>query len=925
MKQEARELIPCGRYPIRDPFFKMLPRSLNNFMNAFTTTDHTMYPISTTNKTDFRNLMTMYLDATLHPLLKESDFRQEGWRVGPEDPHAAPGQPGGNLVFKGVVYNEMKGQFSDTTYLYYMRWLQRVFPSLNFYGGDPQAITNLKWQDLTKFHADHYHPSNSKIITYGDTPFQEHLSILGSELDRFTKSSADTAIKMPATMDKESEDVTISGPVDAMLPEDAQNKISVTWLMGETKNIQEAFALRIATTLLLDGYGSPMYRALVESGLGTDYSANTGLDTSSAQGIFAVGLNGVSDANLEAVKSAIHNTVSTVVKQGFDDQKVQGLLHQLELGLKHKSAAFGLDLINRLTPGWFNGIRPLDALSWNVVVDEFKQRYQEKGYLESLLAKYLTTDRHMTFVMRPENGFAADLAADEEKRLQAKISQGTSEFGKEGADKHFRDQELDLLQEQESGREQSLDCLPTLSVADIPRTQPVIVTSQSTVPPDVKVQWREANTNGLTYFRAITTLNLNDELRSLVPLFCDCLIRLGTKSKSVEEIEDLIKLKTGGISFAYHSSPSPRNASHAEEGLLLTSYALDQNVSAMYDLLFILLTETDFTSSTAKTNIRQLLQASASGAVDAVAESGHGYAIRYAGASLSPYGKMIEQTSGLTQVEAVSRLAQIDENSAEMDHLITQLRQLQNIVASQFSKQSRVAITCTSGSMSDNRERLTKFVDAVGAGIPKQTAASDLLGPLRKLQSGKIFFDLPYQVYYSGLSLSAFPYVDARSAPLAVLAQLLTHKHLHHEIREKGGAYGAGAYSRGLSGAFGMFSYRDPSPENTFKVMRQAGLWARDRSWAPNDLEEAKLSMFQAIDAPQSVSDEGMVSFMSGVDPQMEQQRRELLLDVNKDQVRTAAEWLMEQIEAQKENLVVLGEKKAWAESDWKVEDLGRL
>ena len=66
----------CGsqRYPIRDPFFKMLPRSLSNFMNAFTSSDHTTYPFATTNRKDFQNLMSVYLDSTLNPLLKENDF-----------------------------------------------------------------------------------------------------------------------------------------------------------------------------------------------------------------------------------------------------------------------------------------------------------------------------------------------------------------------------------------------------------------------------------------------------------------------------------------------------------------------------------------------------------------------------------------------------------------------------------------------------------------------------------------------------------------------------------------------------------------------------------------------------------------------------------------------------------------------------------
>lgn len=70
----------CGseKFPVRDPFFKMMPRSLANFMNAFTSSDYTSYPFATTNAQDFRNLASVYLDATLHPLLKRTDFLQEG-------------------------------------------------------------------------------------------------------------------------------------------------------------------------------------------------------------------------------------------------------------------------------------------------------------------------------------------------------------------------------------------------------------------------------------------------------------------------------------------------------------------------------------------------------------------------------------------------------------------------------------------------------------------------------------------------------------------------------------------------------------------------------------------------------------------------------------------------------------------------------
>ncbi|HEV8076947.1 MAG TPA: insulinase family protein, partial [Marinobacter sp.] len=42
----------CGseRYPVRDPFFMMIRRSLNTFMNAFTSSDWTAYPFASMNR-----------------------------------------------------------------------------------------------------------------------------------------------------------------------------------------------------------------------------------------------------------------------------------------------------------------------------------------------------------------------------------------------------------------------------------------------------------------------------------------------------------------------------------------------------------------------------------------------------------------------------------------------------------------------------------------------------------------------------------------------------------------------------------------------------------------------------------------------------------------------------------------------------------
>jgi len=95
----------CGsaRFPVRDPFFSMTRRSLG-WMNAMTMPDKTVYPFGTTDRTDFFNLLDVYLDAAFFPTLDYYDFLQEGWRLGFED---------GKLVYQGIVLNEMKGAYSD--------------------------------------------------------------------------------------------------------------------------------------------------------------------------------------------------------------------------------------------------------------------------------------------------------------------------------------------------------------------------------------------------------------------------------------------------------------------------------------------------------------------------------------------------------------------------------------------------------------------------------------------------------------------------------------------------------------------------------------------------------------------------------------------------------------------------------------------
>ncbi|KAF3481614.1 mitochondrial presequence protease [Arthroderma uncinatum] len=908
----------CGseKYPVRDPFFKMLPRSLSNFMNAFTSADHTTYPFATTNKKDFQNLLSVYLDATLHPLLKEEDFRQEGWRLGPENarpeqsPEGASGeQPKDDIVFKGVVYNEMKGQMSDANYLYYIRFREQIIPALANSGGDPKYIPDLTHKQLVDYSKSNYHPSNARIFTYGDMPLDDHLAQVGEVLNGFEKKSKPLDVKLPVDLSSGPSNIAVTGPIDTFASEDKQTKTSVSWLAGDSSDNVELFSMGILSSLLLDGYGSPLYRALVESGIGSSFTPNTGLDTSGKVPIFSVGVNGISEANIADVQRSIQNVYEEHLANGFNDEKVQGMLHQLELALRHKTANFGMGIMDKVISAWFNGSDPMKDLAWNEVINGFKKRYEQGGYLESLMKKYFMNDKYMVFTMTGDSSYNNSLVEYENSRKETMMNELSQKYGSmELAKDQLKKEELELLNVQEAAQQADLSCLPTLTVSDIPRQKEKKPLSESKID-NVDVVWRQAPTNGLSYIQVLNALNgLPDHLRLLVPLFNDCIMRLGTSNRRMEQWEDLIKLKTGGINSSTFSASSPLALDKFSEGIQFSGFALDKNIPDMFEILTTLVNETTFTGPDAPKMIEELLKSSCNGALDSVAATGHRFAVNMASSSLSRKFWAEEQISGLSQIQKMAQLLQDAQQSPDkLQELIGHLQTIQSFALGRSSN-LKVRVVCEPEMRGENEAMLQRWLNGLHSNTsPTSSQGTTFLKP----SSDKVLYDLPFQVSYSGLAMETTPYVSSSSAPLSVLAQLLTHNYLHPEIREKGGAYGAGASNGPVRGLFTFSSYRDPNPMNTLKVFNNSGVYARDRTWTQRELDEAKLSIFQLLDAPMSIEDEGHRYFMSGVTHEMDQKWREQVLDVTTKDVSEVAQKFI--VEASQRSFCLLGKKK----EDW--------
>uniref|UniRef100_A0A674BUB9 Presequence protease, mitochondrial n=1 Tax=Salmo trutta TaxID=8032 RepID=A0A674BUB9_SALTR len=789
----------CGseKYPCRDPFFKMLNRSLSTFMNAFTASDFTMYPFSTQNGKDFQNLLSVYLDAVFFPCLGELDFRQEGWRLENEN----PSDPTSPLVFKGVVFNEMKGAFSDNEQVYAQYLQNKLYPDHTYgvvSGGEPLAIPDLSWEQLKHFHATHYHPSNARFFTYGDMPLEQHLKQIHEEaLSKFERTEPDTAVPNQPHWDRPREDHVTCSP-DAMAPDASkQNTLCMSYLITDTF---EGFTLSLLSSLMISGPNAPFYKALIEPKIGTDFSSVVGTKEAS----FSIGLQGMAEEDIEKVKQIIIQTFDEIIANGFEEERIEALLHKIEIQMKHQSTSFGLSLASYIASCWNHDGDPVQLLKISDRVTQFRQALKDNPrFLQEKVVHYFKDNTHrLTLSMSPDEAYLEKQVKAEEEKLQKNI-QALSESDK----KDIYEKGLELLSIQ--SKTQDASCLPALKVSDIEPTIAVTRVETGTAG-GVPVQYCEQPTNGMVYFRAMCSLNsLPEDLRLYVPLFCSVITKMGCGGLDYRQQDQQMELKTGGMSISTSVNPDYSNMDMYEQGVLLSSSCLERNLPDMFHLWSDIFNSPHFDD---EERLRVLVMMSAQELANGISNSGHMYAMTRAARNLTPTGELQETFGGMEQVRGGRTVVKSDHE------------------------------------------------------------------PNFKPCQMKTFFPMPFPINFVSECIRTVPFTHEDCASLNILARMMTAKYLHGEIREKGGAYGGGARMGG--GLFTFYSYRDPNTVQTLSAFRKGVDWAISGQFTQQDINEAKLSVFSAVDSPVAPSDKGMGRFLSGITDELKQAHRERLFAV---------------------------------------------
>lgn len=871
----------CGseKYPVRDPFFLMIRRSLHTFMNAFTSSDWTAYPFASQNRKDFDNLLDVYLDAVFFARLDELDFAQEGHRL----EFAEPENPQSPLTYKGVVYNEMKGAMSSIHSILWQGLTKYLYPTTTYHynsGGDPACITDLSYRQLVDFYRTHYHPSNAIFMTFGDIPAHEHQRKFEDRvLNRFERLDEVIAVapeKRYLAPLRVQEAYALDEPDTR-----ARTHVVLGWLLGKTTDLLANLEAHLLNSVLLDNSASPLLHALETSDLGTAPSPLCGLDDSHLELLFACGLEGSEPEHGAAVEELVLATLREIAEQGVPADQVEAALHQLELKQREIGGdgyPYGLQLILTALASATHRGDPAALIDLDPVLAELRERIRDPDYIKRLTSSLLLDNPHRVRLdLYPDTAIPARREAAERAQLDA-IRAALDERQCQEIVARAK-----ALAERQA-RVDDDDILPRVELSDVPAEMPyVAATTRSTAP--VPLTSYGAGTNGLVYQQLILELPQLDEAQiDLLPIYASCLPDLGVGELDYLATQRWQAAVSGGVNAYASVRGLPDDVQALRGHLVLSTKGLAVNQGELSRLLDATLNQVRFDELE---RLRDLIAQQRARLEHSVTGHGHSLAMAAAAARFSNGALLQHRWGGLQGIRDLKQLDAGLDDPRQLQALADQLHEMHRLMLAAPRQCLLVA----------EPEQLEAFQARFVAALSPAPAASHLgFGRPALCEPSNQLWTTGTQVNFCARAYPTVAMDHPDAAALAVLGGFLRNGFLHTAIRERGGAYGGGASQDSTIGAFRFFSYRDPRLAETLADFDRALDWLAGGDHAPRRVEEAILGVIASLDKPGSPAGEAKQTFhaeLYGRDRARRERFRSRVLAVTLADLRRAADtWL---------------------------------
>lgn len=841
----------CGseKFQVRDPFFLMTRRSLNTFMNAFTSSDWTAYPFATQNKKDFNNLLEIYLDAVFFPLISPLDFAQEGYRI----EFSEPNNPKSELVYKGIVYNEMKGALSSPVSYLWHRLSAYLYPTSTYHynsGGDPENIVDLSYEQVQNFYKAHYHPSNSIFFTYGEIPPAEHQALIHNQaLSRFDRQALNIEILRekryfsPVAIEE-------NYAFDEKKQVAKKTHIVLAWLLGESKNHQQLLEAHLLANVLLQNSASPLLHALEISTLGTSPSPLCGLEDHNREMSFVCGLEGSDPEHAQAVENLIFEVLQKVAEEGVPKEQVAAVLHQLELRQREiggGSYPYGLQLILAALPTAIHRGDPISTLDLEPDLKALRQAIEDENFIKNLCRNLLLNNPHrVRLTLKPDLHLQKYQQQMVKEELAKRAHQMTAQEKREVVS-----QAKKLLLRQQQPQDTTV--LPKVTLKDIPPKMK-IANGKVLHNDYFDVHFYPQGVNGLVYEEVVIDLPaLDDELLHYLPLYTACFGELGVGARTYQQQQAYVSRVTGGISATTFVRGDIDNSYYVRGTFVLKGKALVNNHRYLTNILQETLYQLRFDEYE---HLGEIISQLRSAREDSIPGHGHSLAMLAASNQLSPGANIAHRLQGLVGIQQLIQFAEAAKDPEKLKNIGDALQYLHQKI---LHAPRRFLVV----SDKNEEKELVDYLVGQWQSVPVHSESFHAFVRESFPRSVREGWLINTQVNFCAKAYPTVSVTHADAPALTVLASFLKHGFLHSVIREQGGAYGGGATHDSEIAAFRFYSYRDPRLGETLHDFDRAMDWLMTEKHSYEQLEEAILGIIAAIDKPSSPAGEARNAFYS--------------------------------------------------------------
>jgi hypothetical protein len=859
----------CGsrKYPVKEPFVELVKGSLNTYLNAFTYPDKTCYPVASQNLQDFYNLIDVYMDAVLHPLIPPHILQQEGW-------HYELDSLDSPLTYKGVVFNEMKGAYSNPDDLLSDRARQSLFPDTPYVvdsGGDPRHIPELTYPQFKAFHEKFYHPSNARIYFYGDDDPAERLRLMDAYLNDYSAIQVDSTIPLQPRFAQPQRAIEYFDPGDD--PNSDKGRLVMNWLLNEVGDPEVLLGLTILGHILLGTPASPLRKALIDSGLGEDL-AGVGLETELRQAYFSTGLKSLavqadhSLAEGEKVERLILQTLESLAQDGIDPETVAASMNTIEFRLReNNTGAFprGLSLMLRALNTWLYDQDPFAALAFEAPLSAIKARLAagEKYFERLVQACFLDNLHRTTVVLQPQPGLSQREDAAEKERLALARQGMTSEDLQRIIEDSRR---LKQLQETPDPPE-ALATIPTLKLEDLDRQNKRIPLAASNHL-DCPVLYHDLFTNGIVYLDLGLDLHtLPQDLLPFVPLFGRALLEMGTETEDFVRLSQRIGRTTGGIRPVTYTS-AVRGQDRCTAWLFLRGKATTAQTGELLSILNDILHTARLDNPE---RFRQIVLEEKADKEAMLVPAGHRVINTRLRALFHEADWAEEQMHGVDSLFFIRALSQAVDQ--DWPSVLAKLEAIRQVL---INRQTMLCnVTLDGAAWESFRPQLESLLGQLPSAGPERAVWQPTQSaPFEGLA-------IPAQVNYVGKGANLLDQGYIPHGSVDVIANYLRTTWLWERVRVQGGAYGAFCVFNHRSGVFTYLSYRDPNLLATLENYGGASTFLRNLKLDPSELTKSIIGAIGDMDAYQLPDAKGYISmtrYLAGDTDELRQLWREQIL-----------------------------------------------